>query len=67
MDQVHVIVAKPSGKVGTSTAVDLYYEAAGTRYLLHFPYGFTVRGDGRGENDAGDGQDSGFQSRFGHW
>ncbi len=38
-----VIVAKPSGKVGTSTAVDLYYEAAGTRYLLHFPYGFTVR------------------------
>lgn len=38
-----VIVAKPSGKVGSSTAVDLYYESAGTRYLLHFPYGFTVR------------------------
>jgi hypothetical protein len=38
-----VIVVKPSGKVGTSTAVDLYYESAGTPYLLHFPYGFTVR------------------------
>jgi len=38
-----LIVAKPLGKFGTSTAVDLYYESAGTHYLLHFPYGFSVR------------------------
>ncbi len=38
-----VIVAKPSGKVGTSKAVDLYYESAGKHYLLHFTYGFTVK------------------------
>jgi hypothetical protein len=38
-----LIVAKPLGKFGTSTAIDLYYESAGTRYLLHFPYGFSVR------------------------
>jgi len=34
-----VIVVKPSGKIGTATAVNLYYESAGTHYLLHFPYG----------------------------
>jgi len=38
-----LIAAKPLGKFGTSTAVDLYYESAGTHYLLHFPYGFSVR------------------------
>ncbi len=38
-----VIVAKPTGKVGTSKAVDLYYESAGKHYLLHYPYGFTVK------------------------
>ncbi len=38
-----VIVAKPSGKVGTSKAVDLYYESAGKHYLLDYPYGFSVK------------------------
>jgi len=38
-----VILVKTSGKFGTSTAIDVYYESAGTRYLLHFPYGFSVR------------------------
>jgi hypothetical protein len=37
-----VIVIKPSGKLGTATAVNLYYESAGTRYLLHFPYGYKI-------------------------
>jgi len=34
-----VIVVKPSGKLGTATAVNLYYNSGGTHYLLHFPYG----------------------------
>ncbi len=38
-----VIVAKPIGRVGTSTAIDVYYKVAGNRYLLDFPYGFTVK------------------------
>jgi hypothetical protein len=38
-----VIVTKPSGKVGSSKAIDLYYESAGKHYLLNFPYGFTVK------------------------
>jgi hypothetical protein len=38
-----VIVAKTTGKFGTSTAVNLYYKSAGKQYLLHFPYGFSVR------------------------
>jgi hypothetical protein len=37
-----VIVVKPSGRVGTSKAINLYYETGGTRYLLHFPYGLKV-------------------------
>jgi hypothetical protein len=37
-----VTVLKPSGKVGTATAVNLYYTSAGTRYLLHFPYGYQI-------------------------
>ena len=37
-----VIVVRPSGKLGTATAVDLYYKSGGTRYLLHFPYGLQV-------------------------
>lgn len=37
-----LIVAKPLAKFGSSTAVDLYYESAGTHYLLHFPYGFSI-------------------------
>jgi hypothetical protein len=37
-----VIVIRPSGKVGTAKAVDLYYKSAGTRYLLHFPYGLNI-------------------------
>jgi hypothetical protein len=36
---VLLIVVKPSGTLGTATAVNLYYRSAGTRYLLHFPYG----------------------------
>ena len=40
---VLVIVARPTGKVGTSKAVDLYYESAGKHYLLHYPYGFAVK------------------------
>jgi hypothetical protein len=37
-----VIVMKPTAKFGTATAVNLYYESAGTRYLLHFPFGYKI-------------------------
>lgn len=37
-----VVVVKPSGKVGTATAINLYYKSGETRYLLHFPYGLQV-------------------------
>jgi hypothetical protein len=37
-----VIVVKPTSQIGTATAVNLYYEAAGTRYLIHFPIGYQV-------------------------
>jgi hypothetical protein len=37
-----VIVLKPSGKVGTAAAVNLYYTSAGTRYLLHIPNGYQI-------------------------
>jgi hypothetical protein len=37
-----VIVVKPSGKVGTAKAVNLYYEAGGTHYLLRYPYGLDI-------------------------
>jgi hypothetical protein len=37
-----VIVIKPSGKLGTATAVNLYYQSAGTHYLLHIPYGYKI-------------------------
>jgi hypothetical protein len=37
-----VIVMKPSGKLGMATAVNLYYESAGSHYLLHFPWGYQV-------------------------
>jgi hypothetical protein len=37
-----VIVVKPSGKLGTAEAIDLYYRSGGVRYLLHFPYGLQV-------------------------
>jgi hypothetical protein len=38
-----VVVAKPTAKVGTSNAIDLYYKSAGKHYLLHIPYGFSVK------------------------
>jgi len=37
-----VIVIKPSGKLGTTTAINLYYESAGTRYLLHIAFGYKI-------------------------
>lgn len=37
-----VIVMKPSGELGTATGVNLYYESAGTRYLIHFPIGYKL-------------------------
>lgn len=37
-----VIVVKPSGKLGTATAIDMYYHVGETHYLLHFPYGLQV-------------------------
>lgn len=37
-----VIVVKLFAKLGTATAVNLYYESAGTHYLLHFPYGYKI-------------------------
>ena len=37
-----VIVVKPSGKLGSATAVNLYYHSAGTHYLLHYPFGVQV-------------------------
>ena len=37
-----VLVMRPSGKFGTATAVNLYYKSGGTRYLLHFPYGYKI-------------------------
>ena len=37
-----VIVMQASAELGTATAVNLYYKAAGTRYLLHIPYGYKV-------------------------
>jgi hypothetical protein len=37
-----VVVMKVSGKVGTTAAVNVYYESAGTHYLLHIPYGYKI-------------------------
>lgn len=37
-----VLVVKPSAKVGTATAINLYYQASGTHYLLHVPYGLKI-------------------------
>ena len=37
-----VIVMKPTAKIGTATAVNLYYKSAGTRYLIHFPIGYKI-------------------------
>jgi hypothetical protein len=37
-----VVVVKPSGKVGTAKAINLYYQADGTHYLLHVPYGLKI-------------------------
>jgi hypothetical protein len=37
-----VLVVKASGKVGTATAINLYYQASGTHYLLHVPYGLKI-------------------------
>ena len=33
---------KPAAKFGTATAVNLYYESAGTHYLLHLPVGYRI-------------------------
>lgn len=41
-EQTPYTVVKPSGRVATVKAVDLYYEADGTHYLLHFPYGLDI-------------------------
>jgi len=37
-----VVVVKPSGKVGTARAINLYYQAGGTHYVLHFRYGLKI-------------------------
>lgn len=37
-----VIVVKPFGKVASTKGFDLYYEAAGTRYLLRLPIGLNI-------------------------
>lgn len=37
-----VLVVKPSGKVGTATAINLYYEAGGTHYLLRWLHGLKI-------------------------
>ncbi len=38
-----VIVVKPTAKVGTATAVNLYYKSAGTHYVIHFPIGYRIQ------------------------
>lgn len=38
-----VLVLKPSGPVGTATAVDVYYTEGGTAYLLHWPIRMEVK------------------------
>ena len=38
-----VILVKPSGNAATVNAVNLYYHAAGTHYLLHFPFGLNIQ------------------------
>lgn len=37
-----VLVVKPSGKVGSAKAINLYYQAGGTHYLFHYPYGLKI-------------------------
>jgi hypothetical protein len=38
-----VVVVKPSGKLGTATAINLYYEAGGTHYLRQFTDGLQIQ------------------------
>lgn len=38
-----VLVVKPSGKVGTAKAINLYYEVGETRYLRHFADGLRIQ------------------------
>ncbi len=38
-----VVVVKPSGKLGTATALNLYYEVGGTHYLRHFTDGLQIQ------------------------
>lgn len=37
-----VIVVKPSGTLGTATAINMYYESGGTHYLRHFTDGLKI-------------------------
>ena len=37
-----VIVVKPTRKLGTATAINLYYQVGGTHYLRHFPDGLKI-------------------------
>ena len=38
-----VVVVKPSGKLGTASAINMYYEVGGTRYLRIFTYGLQIQ------------------------
>jgi hypothetical protein len=38
-----VIVVKPTAKLGTTTAINLYYNVDGTRYLRHFTDGLKIQ------------------------
>lgn len=37
-----VVVVKPTAKLGTARAINLYYKSGGTRYLRHFTDGLQV-------------------------
>jgi hypothetical protein len=37
-----VVVVKPTGNLGTATAVNMYYESAGRRYLRQFTDGYKI-------------------------
>jgi len=38
-----VIVVRPTAKLGTATAINMYYESAGTHYLRHFRDGLKIQ------------------------
>jgi hypothetical protein len=37
-----VIVVKPTAKLGTATAINMYYEVGGTHYLRQFTDGLQI-------------------------